>query len=236
MVKKKNIFLSFFSLFFFFSLIKISYTRKWSIEDLLNTITEWNYLNDPEQLISDKKLGPKIHTSYLTINHVYEKTDVNLFYISDVIDKYVYKRRQFVDDLYEAMLDSKTINNSTMKKHHLLLVVFKKYDELILFGSSPELKKLLPAEKILNIEMEIKKAMKNKNNTPAAIVYLIFDKLQKMWKKYSINMQSNNKSTKKSGNTFTSIKDVIYLTGSIGILSLFFYVLCCRKKSKDKRE
>ena len=236
MVKKKNIFLSFFSLFFFFSLIKISYTRKWSIEDLLNTITEWNYLNDPEQLISDKKLGPKIHTSYLTINHVYEKTDVNLFYISDVIDKYVYKRRQFVDDLYEAMLDSKTINNSTMKKHHLLLVVFKKYDELILFGSSPELKKLLPAEKVLNIEMEIKKAMKNKNNTPAAIVYLIFDKLQKMWKKYSINMQSNNKSTKKSGNTFTSIKDVIYLTGSIGILSLFFYVLCCRKKSKDKRE
>ena len=236
MVKKKNIFLSFFSLFFFFSLIKISYTRKWSIEDLLNTITEWNYLNDPEQLISDKKLGPKIHTSYLTINHVYEKTDVNLFYLSDVIDKYVYKRRQFVDDLYEAMLDSKTINNSTMKKHHLLLVVFKKYDELILFGSSPELKKLLPAEKVLNIEMEIKKAMKNKNNTPAAIVYLIFDKLQKMWKKYSINMQSNNKSTKKSGNTFTSIKDVIYLTGSIGILSLFFYVLCCRKKSKDKRE
>ena len=236
MVKKKNIFLSFFSLFFFFSLIKISYTRKWSIEDLLNTITEWNYLNDPEQLISDKKLGPKIHTSYLTINHVYEKTDVNLFYISDVIDKYVYKRRQFVDDLYEAMLDSKTINNSTMKKHHLLLVVFKKYDELILFGSSPELKKLLPAEKVLNIEMEIKKAMKNKNNTPAAIVYLIFDKLQKMWKKYSINMQSNNKSTKKSGNTFTSIKDVIYLTGSIGILSLFFYVLCCGKKSKDKRE
>ena len=236
MVKKKNIFLSFFSLFFFFSLIKISYTRKWSIDDLLNTITEWNYLNDPEQLISDKKLGPKIHTSYLTINHVYEKTDVNLFYISDVIDKYVYKRRQFVDDLYEAMLDSKTINNSTMKKHHLLLVVFKKYDELILFGSSPELKKLLPAEKVLNIEMEIKKAMKNKNNTPAAIVYLIFDKLQKMWKKYSINMQSNNKSTKKSGNTFTSIKDVIYLTGSIGILSLFFYVLCCRKKSKDKRE
>ena len=236
MVKKKNIFLSFFSLFFFFSLIKISYTRKWSIEDLLNTITEWNYLNDPEQLISDKKLGPKIHTSYLTINHVYEKTDVNLFYISDVIDKYVYKRRQFVDDLYEAMLDSKTINNSTMKKHHLLLVVFKKYDELILFGSSPELKKLLPAEKVLNIEMEIKKAMKNKNNAPAAIVYLIFDKLQKMWKKYSINMQSNNKSTKKSGNTFTSIKDVIYLTGSIGILSLFFYVLCCRKKSKDKRE
>ena len=236
MVKKKNIFLSFFSLFFFFSLIKISYTRKWSIEDLLNTITEWNYLNDPEQLISDKKLGPKIHTSYLTINHVYEKTDVNLFYISDVIDKYVYKRRQFVDDLYEAMLDSKTINNSTMKKHHLLLVVFKKYDELILFGSSPELKKLLPAEKVLNIEMEIKKAMKNKNNTPAAIVYLIFDKLQKMWKKYSINMQSNNKSTKTSGNTFTSIKDVIYLTGSIGILSLFFYVLCCRKKSKDKRE
>ena len=139
------------SLFIFFTFITLSDSRKWSIEDLVQTVTEWNYLNDPEQLISDKKLGPKIHTSYLKINHVYEKTDVNLFYISDVIDKYVYKRRQFVDELYYAMLNSSTINNSTMKKHHLLIVVFKKHDELILFGSSEELRKLLPAEKVFPV-------------------------------------------------------------------------------------
>ena len=221
------------SLFIFFTFVTISYSRKWSVEDLVNTVTEWNYLNDPEQLISDKKLGPKIHTSYLKINHVYEKTDVNLFYLSDVIDKYVYKRRQFVEDLYFGMLNTSTINKSTMKKHHLLIVVFKKHDELILYGSSEELKKLLPAEKVLNIEMEIKKALKNKENSPAAIVYLIFDKLQRMWKKYSINMQGN-KSSKNTGNTFATIKDIIYLIGSMGILSLFFFVLCCRKnKSKN---
>ena len=235
MILKKNIFSHFFSLFLLIIIFKISFSRKWSIDDLVNSITEWNYLNDPEELISDKKLGPKIHTSYLKINHVYEKTDVNLFYISDVIDKYVYKRRQFVDDLYYAMLNCSTINNSTMKKHHLLIVVFKKYYELILFGSSPELQKLLPAEKVLNLEMEIKKAMKNKDNSPAAIVYLIFDKLQRMWKKYSINAQGSKKG-KNSGNASVTIKDIIYIFGSMGILSLFFYVLCCRKSSKNKRE
>ena len=229
MVYKKNIIFNLLPLFIFFTFVAISYSRKWSIEDLVQTVTEWNYLNDPEQLISDKKLGPKIHTSYLKINNVYEKTDVNLFYISDVIDKYIYKRRQFVEDLYLGMLNSSTINKSTMKKHHLLIVVFKKHDELILFGSSEELKKLLPADKVLNIEMEIKKALKNKQNSPAAIVYLIFDKLQRMWKKYSINIQGN-KTTKSTGNTFSTIKDIIYLIGSMGVLSLFFFVLCCRKK------
>ena len=131
MVCKKNIMVHLLSLFIFFSFVTISYSRKWSVDDLVNTVTEWNYLNDPEQLISDKKLGPKIHTSYLKINHVYEKTDVNLFYLSDVIDKYVYKRRQFVEDLYFGMLNTSTINKSTMKKHHLLIVVFKKHDELL---------------------------------------------------------------------------------------------------------
>ena len=234
MIYRKNIFCYVFSLFLFITILKISSSRKWSIEDLVQTVSEWNYLNDPEKLISDKKLGPKIHTSYLTINHVYEKTDVNLFYISDVIDKYVYKRRQFVEDLYVAMLNSSTINNSTMKKHHLLIVVIKKHDELILFGSSPELKNLLPAEKVLNIEMEIKKSLKNKENSPAAIVYLIFDKLQRMWKKYSINAQGNKK-TSKSGNVFVTIKDIIYIGGSMGFLTFFLYIFCCRK-SKSKKD
>ena len=226
-----------FSFFLFAFIIKTSFSRKWSVEDLAQTVKEWNYLNDPEELISDKKLGPKIHTSYLTINHVYEKTDINLFYITDVITKYEYKRHLFVEDLYEAMLNNTSINTKTMKKHHLFIVIFRKYDEVIFFGSSPELEKLLYPEKILNIEMEIKKAMKNEKNSAATIIFLIFDKLQKMWKKFSINIQGNTKRKKlSSGNIFENIKDIIYLGGSLSILSLFFYILCCRGKKKDKKD
>ena len=204
------------------------------VEDLAQTVKEWNYLNDPEELISDKKLGPKIHTSYLTINHVYEKTDINLFYISDVIEKYIYKRRQFVNDLYEAMLNSTEIDQKHMKKHHLFIVIFKKYDEVIIFGSSPELQKLLPADKVLNIEMEMKNAMKNKN-TPAAIVYLIFDKLQHLWKKHTIN-PGQNKKNKNSNYDFSFVKDIIYLGGSFAILFLFFYTLYTKNRRKNKRD
>lgn len=236
-MKTKNIpFHYYFLLIIFISFADVSISRKWSIEDLVQNIKEWNYLNDPEDLITDKKLGPKIHTSYLKINYVYEKTDINLFYLSDVIEKYIYKRRQFVNDLYEAMLNATEINKSNMKKHHLFIVIFKKHDEVIIFGSSPELKKLLPADKVLNIEMEIKKAMKNKNNTPAAIVYLIFDKLQHLWKKHTINAENNKNSKNKNSNDFTFVKDIIYLGGSISILSLFFYVLWNKNKNKIKRD
>ena len=236
-MKTKNIpFHYYFLLIIFISFTDISISRKWSIEDLVQNIKEWNYLNDPEDLITDKKLGPKIHTSYLKINYVYEKTDINLFYLSDVIEKYIYKRRQFVNDLYEAMLNATEINKSNMKKHHLFIVIFKKHDEVIIFGSSPELKKLLPADKVLNIEMEIKKAMKNKNNTPAAIVYLVFDKLQHLWKKHTINAENNKNSKNKNSNDYTFVKDIIYLGGSLSILSLFFYVLWNKNKNKIKRD
>ena len=236
-MKTKNIpFHYYFLLIIFISFADVSISRKWSIEDLVQNIKEWNYLNDPEDLITDKKLGPKIHTSYLKINYVYEKTDINLFYLSDVIEKYIYKRRQFVNDLYEAMLNATEINKSNMKKHHLFIVIFKKHDEVIIFGSSPELKKLLPADKVLNIEMEIKKAMKNKNNTPAAIVYLVFDKLQHLWKKHTINDENSKNSKNKNSNDYTFVKDIIYLGGSLSILSLFFYVLWNKNKNKIKRD
>ena len=234
-MKIKNIpFYYYFIFIILISTIQITISRKWSIEDLVQNVKEWNYLNDPEELISDKKLGPKIHSSYLKINYVYEKTDINLFYLSDVIEKYLYKRRQFVNDLYEAMLNSTEINKSNMKKHHLLIVFFKKYDEVIIFGSSPELQKLLPSDKVLNIEMEIKKSMKNKNNSPAAIIYLVFDKLQHLWKKHTITLEKN-KYYKKQSNDFSFIKDIIYLGGSMSILSLFIYALCCRNKKKEKK-
>ena len=216
------------------SFTEISISRKWSVEDLVQNVKEWNYLNDPEDLITDKKLGPKIHTSYLAINYVYEKTDINLFYISDIIEKYVYKRRQFVNDLYEAMLNSTEIDKTNMKKHHLFIMIYKKYEEVIIFGSSPELKKLLPADKVLNIEMEMKKAIKNKNS-PAAVVYLIFDKLQHLWKKHTINAgQKNNKKSNASTGSF--VRDFIYLIGSFVILSLFIYIFCCKNKKKHKKE
>ena len=82
----------------------------------VQNVIEWNYLNDSEDLITNKKLGPKIHTPYSTINHVYEKTDINLFQISNIIEKYTYKRRQFVNDLYEAMLNSTEIDKTNIKK------------------------------------------------------------------------------------------------------------------------
>ena len=231
---KENYLKYYFKFLFFICFIQINISRKWSIEDLVKNVKEWNYLNDPEELITDKKLGPKIHTSYLTINYVYEKTDINLFYISDVIEKYIYKRRQFVNDLYEAMLNSTEIDQKHMKKHHLFIVIFKKYDEVIIFGSSPELQKLLPADKVLNIEMEMKNAMKNKN-TPAAIVYLIFDKLQHLWKKHTIN-PGQNKKNKNSNSDFTFVKDIIYLGGSFAILFLFFYTLYTKNRRKNKRD
>ena len=231
---KVNYLKYYFKFLFFICFIQINISRKWSIEDLVKNVKEWNYLNDPEELITDKKLGPKIHTSYLTINYVYEKTDINLFYISDVIEKYIYKRRQFVNDLYEAMLNSTEIDQKHMKKHHLFIVIFKKYDEVIIFGSSPELQKLLPADKVLNIEMEMKNAMKNKN-TPAAIVYLIFDKLQHLWKKHTIN-PGQNKKNKNSNYDFSFVKDIIYLGGSFAILFLFFYTLYTKNRRKNKRD
>lgn len=217
-------------------LILISFvnSRKWSIEDLLQNVHEWNYLNDPEELISDKKLGPKIHTSYLILNHVYDKTDINLFYLSDVVEKYIYHRKKFVSDLYEAMLNSTEIKSDSMKKHHLFLVLFKKHKELIIFASSPELNKLLPNDKVEQIQMEIKKAMGNENNMPAAIVYLIFDKLQHLWKKYEVNkIKEGNKKingTFSSSLIFTNIKDFLTFISSFIILFLFVYVLLCRKK------
>ena len=231
---KVNYLKYYFKFLFFICFIQINISRKWSIEDLVKNVKEWNYLNDPEELITDKKLGPKIHTSYLKINYVYEKTDINLFYISDVIEKYIYKRRQFVNDLYEAMLNSTEIDQKHMKKHHLFIVIFKKYDEVIIFGSSPELQKLLPADKVLNIEMEMKNAMKNKN-TPAAIVYLIFDKLQHLWKKHTIN-PGQNKKNKNSNYDFSFVKDIIYLGGSFAILFLFFYTLYTKNRRKNKRD
>ena len=35
------------------SFTEISISRKWSVEDLVQNVKEWNYLNDPEDLITD---------------------------------------------------------------------------------------------------------------------------------------------------------------------------------------
>jgi len=230
----KNKCINIFHCLFLVFVVGICVGRKWSVENLVENVKEWNYLNDPEELISDKKLGPKIHTSYLTINYVYEKTDINLFYLSDIVEKYIYKKRQFVEDLYHAMLNSTEINKAGMKKHHLFVVIFKKLNEIIIYGSSPELQKLLPADKVLTIEMEIKKAMKSKKNSPAAIVYLVFEKLQKLWKKHTITKSTGYKTGKQKKKDFSFVKDSIYFIVSLGILSLFGYTLCCRKKGKSK--
>ena len=41
-----------------FILINLIKSLKWSPESLAQKVISWNYLNDPEDLINDKKLGP----------------------------------------------------------------------------------------------------------------------------------------------------------------------------------
>ena len=82
--------------------------------------------------------------------------------------------------------------------------------------------------------MELKKAMKNKN-TPAMVIYLVFDKLHHLWKKHTVNMgQSKNSSKNSKNSNGTNIRDGIYLLCSMGILSLFSYAFCCNKKKFKK--
>ena len=122
-----------FYFFTFFIFIEFSLQVKCSPNELSKRVKSWNYLNDPEELIADKKLGPKIHTTYLITNHVYDKTDVNLFYISDVIEKYTYKKKLFVEDLYKEMENNKEINIDNKKKHHLFLVIIRKTKDYLIF-------------------------------------------------------------------------------------------------------
>jgi len=220
----------FYSFFIFSIFIKCSFQLKWSPNELSKRVNAWNYLNDPENFISDKKLGPKIHTTYLKTNHVYDKTDVNLFFISDVIEKYAYKKKMFVEDLYKEMENNTEINSENKKKHHLLLVIIKKTKDFLIFGSSEELNKLLPKNEIMRIEMEIKKYMKENEKSYAQTVYLAFDKLNLLWKRFNVNKFNKNKKAKNSTNS--GLKDFIFVIPSIFVLGLFVFVCCCRKKQK----
>lgn len=211
----------------YFILINLIKTLKWSPEALAQKVTLWNYLNDPEDLINDKKLGPKIHTSYLTQNHVYDKTDVNLFLISDIIEKYVYKKRQFVEDLYKEMEKNDNINNKDKKQHHLILVLIKKTNELFIYGSSDKLRKLLPHDEVVRIELEIKKTMETRNYAQA--VYYTFEKLNVLWKRFSIY---KNQNTYSKNNTTTNIADILKIISSVFVLGLFIYVIIVKKKEE----
>ena len=204
-----------------FILINLIKSLKWSPESLAQKVISWNYLNDPEDLINDKKLGPKIHTSYLTQNHVYDKTDVNLFLISDIIEKYIYKKRQFVEDLYKEMEKNENINNKDKKQHHLILVLIKKTNELFIYGSSDKLRKLLPNDEVVRIELEIKKTMETRNYAQA--VYYTFEKLNVLWKRFSIFKKQNPYSNKSN---YTNVADILKIISSIFILGLFIYVKC----------
>lgn len=214
-------------LLIYFFILNFINTLKWSPEALAEKVPSWNYLNDPEDLINDKKLGPKIHTSYLTQNHVYDKTDVNLFLISDIIEKYIYKKRQFVEDLYKEMIKNENINKNDMKQHHLILVLIKKTNELFIYGSSDKLRKLLPNDEVVRIELEIKKTMETRNYAQA--VYYTFEKLNVLWKRFSIFKKQNPYSNKSN---YSNVADILKIISSIFILGLFIYVIIMRKKEE----
>ena len=215
-----------------FFILNFINTLKWSPEALAEKVPSWNYLNDPEDIINDKKLGPKIHTSYLTQNHVYDKTDVNLFLISDIIEKYVYKKRQFVEDLYKEMIKNENINKNDMKQHHLILVLIKKTNELFIYASSDKLRKLLPHDDVIRIELEIKKTMESKNYAQA--IYYTFEKLNILWKRFSIFKKQNTYSSNKSN--FSNIADILKICSSLFVLGLFIYVLIKKKSENPESE
>ena len=219
-----------FYFFTFFIFIEFSFQLKWSPNELSKRVKSWNYLNDPEELITDKKLGPKIHTTYLKTNHVYDKTDVNLFFISDVIEKYAYKKKLFVEDLYKEMENNKEININDKKKHHLFLVIIRKTKDCLIFGSSEELNKLLPKSDVTRIEMEIKKYMTENKNLYAQTVYLVFDKLNFLWKRFNINKAYKKPSSKNKENS--AIKDLIYCIPSVFIVGFIIFFMCCKKREK----
>ena len=218
-------------LLIYFFILNFINTLKWSPEALAEKVPSWNYLNDPEDLINDKKLDPKIHTSYLTQNHVYDKTDVNLFLISDIIEKYVYKKRQFVEDLYKEMKKNENINKNDMKQHHLILVLIKKTNELFIYASSDKLRKLIPHDDAVRIELEIKKTMESRNYAQA--VYYTFEKLNILWKKFSVFKKQNTYSINKNA---SNIADLLKICSSVFILGLFIYVLFKKKKENSEND
>lgn len=136
----------------------------------------------------------------------------------------------FVEDLYKEMENNTEINSENKKKHHLLLVIIKKTKDFLIFGSSEELNKLLPKNEVMRIEMEIKKYMKENEKSYAQTVYLAFDKLNLLWKRFNVN--KFNKNTKVKNSINSGLKDFIYVIPSIFVLGLFVFVFCCRKKQK----
>ena len=82
------------------------------------------------------------------------------------------------------MEKNENINNKDKKQHHLILVLIKKTNELFIYGSSDKLRKLLPNDEVVRIELEIKKTMETRNYAQA--VYYTFEKLNVLWKRFSI--------------------------------------------------
>ena len=128
------------------------------------------------------------------------------------------------------MENNKEINIENKKKHHLFLVIIRKTKECLIFGSSEELNKLLPKNDVMRIEMEIKKYMIENKNSYAQTVYLVFDKLNFLWKRFNINKGYKNIKSKKNENS--AIKDFIYIIPSIFIVGFIVFIMCCKKKEK----
>lgn len=215
-------------LYSFFLCMMTIFCRKWTVKDLIPQIPAWNYLSDPEELISDKNLGAKVNENYLKVNKVYEKTDINFIVISDIADKYAYKPKEFLKELYQEMEVAESIDSKQQKTHHLLLLIITKRNELLIYPSSDNLKKLISDEQILKIQLEIKQVIESKNYAKA--VMYTFERLQSVWKKYTINQQNkgHNKSNK-SGSS--GIMDLLYIIPSIGVFGGLVF-LCCRNRKK----
>ncbi len=172
------------------------------------------------------------------MNHVYDKTDVNYFIISDISAQYVYQKKKFAEDLYNYLEKSDKMDASTKKQHHLIIILITKLQKLLLYPSSPQLKKLLPDDQTLIIEAEIKNLVKNKQYAQAT--YLIFDKFAQIWKKFTVRPESKYYGKNNKGwidaNKATSIKDIFYTISSIVFFSFCIYLCCFMGKKGGKNK
>ena len=125
------------------------------------------------------------------------------------------------------MEKNENINNKDKKQHHLILVLIKKTNELFIYGSSDKLRKLLPNDEVVRIELEIKKTMETRNYAQA--VYYTFEKLNVLWKRFSIFKKQNPYSNKSN---YSNVADILKIISSIFILGLFIYVIIMRKKEE----
>jgi uncharacterized membrane protein YgcG len=207
MLKKIYQKFSFIAFLFLFSVN----CKFWTPEELSNEVKSWNSLNDPESLISDKKLPGKINSNYLTTNKIYKKVDVNFFIVSNVSDDNL---KSFSTNLMNSLENNISINSENRKSSYLTILIVTEINSIHLLPSE-KVTKLLPNEQIKKIISELIPELKNKNYAKAII--FLFEKLNVLWKKYK-NVEKEKK--KNQSHSYTN-KEILSRVNSVNSVQIF---------------